>query len=325
MENAFFTGNFHKAIAARAAMGFNDIMAERQLHLLEPGKPLLQRFGAEFFRAVPRKPGVYVMSGEGERILYVGQSKNLRARLGSYKNARPDRGPRKIIRLVHAVRTITWEECESAEAARLKENQMLRVLRPKFNVVNTYPQAYRFLGLNRKDAGMEFWMGDAPDFHGKIFGAFKSGCVRAYASLLRTTWAALCLPVSPHDFPSPLLAAKPPRSYFLRLDTNPRLAMDRLAEAIENFCAGTSNELIDLLGGAVPQDENISAFQRNLHAGDLEVLTGFFERGPQRNRNICRDYALPEPIIPQDELDDLLVLSHRRKPEQDPPDGTASP
>lgn len=324
MENVFFTGSFHKAIAARAAMGFNDIMAERQLHLLEPGKPLLQRFGADFFRAVPRKPGIYVMSGEGERILYVGQSKNLRARLGSYKNARADRGPRKIIRLVHAVRTITWEECESVEAARLKENQMLRVLRPKFNVVNTFPKAYRFLGLKRKDAGMEFWMGGEPDFPGKIFGAFKSGCVRAYASLLRSIWAALCQPGSPHDFPSALLAARPPLNYFLRLDTNPRLVLDRLAEAIENFCAGTSSELIDLLGGAFPQDENITTFQRNLHAGDLEVLTGFFERGPRRNRDFRRDYELTEQIIPQDELDDLLVLSHGKKPEQDPPDGTAS-
>jgi hypothetical protein len=304
-------------------MGFNDIMAARQLHLLEPGKPLLQRFGADFFRAVPRKPGIYVMSGEGERILYVGQSKNLRARLGSYKNARPDRGPRKIIRLIHAVRTITWEECESVEAARLKENQMLRVLRPKFNVVNTYPKAYRFLGLKRKDAGMEFWMGGEPDFPGNIYGAFKSGCVRAHASLLRTIWAVLCQPASPHDFPSPLLAAKPPRNYFLPLDTNPAVESDWFAGAIEHFCAGTSNELIDLLTGALPQGEHICSFQRNLQASDLEVLTEFFERGPRRNRDIRRDYELTEPIIPQDELDDLLVLAHGKKTGQIPPDGAA--
>jgi predicted GIY-YIG superfamily endonuclease len=315
--------SFHKTIAARAAMGLNDIVAAQQLHLLEPGKPLLQRFGADFFRAVPRKPGVYVMSGEGERILYVGQSKNLRARLGSYKNARPDRGPRKIIRLVHAVRTITWEECESVEAARLKENQMLRVFRPKFNVVNTYPKAYRFLGLKRNGARMEFWIGNEPCFQGKIYGAFKSGCVRAYAALLRAAWAALYQPVSPHDFPSPLLAARTPRHYVLRLDANPGLELERLAGAIENFCAGTSSELIDLLTGTLPQGENICSFQRNLQAGDLEVLTGFFERGPQRNRNICREYDFPESIIPQDELDDLLVLTHRKKNELDSPDAIA--
>src|ERR1700733_9857906 len=98
-------------------------MSEQQLHLFPGAKPLLSRFGAEFFRAVPPRPGIYIMGGEAERILYIGQSKNLRHRLGSYKNAQLDRAPRKVIRLVHAVRTIVWQECESAKAARLKENQ----------------------------------------------------------------------------------------------------------------------------------------------------------------------------------------------------------
>src|SRR5579871_5697873 len=125
-------------------------MAEKQLPLFEAARPLLDRFGADFFRAVPPRPGVYIMGGEGERILYIGQSRNLRQRLSSYKNARPDRAPRKIIRLVHLVRTIAWEECETAEAARLRENQLLRIHRPKFNVVNTYPQAYGFITMQEK-------------------------------------------------------------------------------------------------------------------------------------------------------------------------------
>jgi excinuclease UvrABC nuclease subunit len=81
-------------------------MPARQLHLFAPPKPLVQRLGEAFFRAAPREPGVYAMTGYSGRVLYVGQSGNLRARLARYKNTRPDRAPRKVIRLIHAVESI---------------------------------------------------------------------------------------------------------------------------------------------------------------------------------------------------------------------------
>src|SRR5690349_14894944 len=95
-------------------------------------KPLVERFGHDFFKAAPREPGVYVMRGR-ERILYIGQSKNLRTRLAYYKNANPDRMPRRLVRLVHQVEQISWECCVSAEAARQRELELLRLHRPKFN------------------------------------------------------------------------------------------------------------------------------------------------------------------------------------------------
>src|SRR5262245_46776797 len=117
-------------------------MLAQQLRLFESPKPLAERLGREFFRKVPRRPGVYIMSSQDQRVLYVGYSKNLRHRLASYKNAHAERAPRKIIRLIHGVHSIVWEECESIQAARLRENELLRTHRPRFNTVNTYPQAY---------------------------------------------------------------------------------------------------------------------------------------------------------------------------------------
>ena len=86
-------------------------MAERQLRLFAHPKPLLDRLGRDFFRAVPKRPGVYVMTGTSGQILYIGQSGNLRARLGTYKNAHPDHLSRRTLRLIHSVSSITWEEC----------------------------------------------------------------------------------------------------------------------------------------------------------------------------------------------------------------------
>ncbi|PYK31759.1 MAG: hypothetical protein DME57_02510, partial [Verrucomicrobia bacterium] len=78
-------------------------MPERQLRLFEHPRPLLTRLGADFFKSVPPCPGVYLMSNDADRLLYVGQSSNLRVRLGSYKNANPHHVSRKTLRLVHSV------------------------------------------------------------------------------------------------------------------------------------------------------------------------------------------------------------------------------
>ncbi len=287
----------------------------QQLHLFAPAKPLLLRFGADFFRAVPQRPGVYIMGGETDRVLYIGQSKNLRHRLGSYKNARPDRAPRKIIRLVHSVRTIVWEECATAEDARLRENQLLRIHRPKFNVQNTYPQAYGFIALETEGPELILRLSTAAKSAGKIFGAFKSGSVRAYTALLRLIWTAAHQPVSPFDFPAPLLHVKPPREYRFPLDALPlRHGTNQWPESLENFLAGESDELIGLLTEMIPALDTICACQRSLHARDLEVLTAFFERGPKRNRDLRMQHGIPDPIILQDELDDLLVTMEKKPP-----------
>lgn len=284
-------------------------MAAQQLHLFIPPKPLLERFGADFFRAVPPRPGIYIMAGDAERVLYIGQSKNLRHRLGSYKNARPDRVPRKIIRLIHSVRTIVWEECESAEAARLKENQLLRTHRPRFNVLNTYPQAYRFISIRGDSGGLALQLSAESKADGKVYGAFKSGCVGAYAALLRLIWAAFNQPGSPYDFPAPLLGSKPPREYFFQSTRNlSGQGMEEWVERVEKFMAGDSDELIQALTQVIP-GQDISAFQRSLQLNDLETLTGFFMRGPKRNRDLRKQYDITARVIAQGELDDLLVMA----------------
>ena len=98
----------------------------QQLRLLPAPRPLTERFGAAFFRGIPRVPGVYRMFDEAGVLLYVGQSRDLRDRLNSYRHVHPDRDSRKTVRLVHLVRRVEWEVCETAVGAVLWENELLR-------------------------------------------------------------------------------------------------------------------------------------------------------------------------------------------------------
>ena len=283
-------------------------MPVQHLRLFDPPKPLVQRLGKAFFRAVPRAPGVYVMTGSDDRVLYVGQSGNLRARLASYKNARPDHAPRKIIRLVHAVERITWETCESPEGARLRENELLRLYRPRFNRLNTWPRAYSYLRLRQDDTGLELGLTRDPASAGHLYGAFKARAMAGYGALLRLTWAAFHRPASPHDFPAQLLATRPPPQYRFNWEPVPKqVGPEPFLNSLQGFLSGVSDCLLQMLSDAAPAGDAICPFQRALHARDLEVLSGFFNLGPKRNYALARRHRLVSPLIPQEELDDLLA------------------
>lgn len=105
----------------------------RQLRLFAAENPMRARFPRAFMQTVPREPGVYYFRDAVGKLLYVGQSHELRKRVGSYRHVHPDRHPRRLVRLVHQVRQIEWEICESPEAAIERERVLLLELRPGFN------------------------------------------------------------------------------------------------------------------------------------------------------------------------------------------------
>lgn len=108
-------------------------MSAGQLWLFPPPKPLVERLGEEFFRALPSGPGVYLMCGDAEGVLYVGKARNLRKRLSSYRVANPERFPRRMIRLLHRVTRIEWDECGTEAAASHREAALICAIMPRFN------------------------------------------------------------------------------------------------------------------------------------------------------------------------------------------------
>ena len=289
---------------------FNSTMANRQLRLFEHPKPLLERFGVEFFRAIPKSPGVYIMSDGLGRVLYVGQSTNLRTRLGTYRRANPDHTPRRVLRLIHAACHISWEQCEDAACAQLRENELLRIHRPRFNRMNVYPRAYGFIGFELSGDQLTLFRATEADPASELFGAFKGAAVSAFGSLLRLLWSAIHRPRSPFDLPRLLINAKPPARFTIQL-LQSRTAWQSadLPQSLHSYFDGKSSELVPLLAASIGDIGQLSLFHQNLINSDLETLTSFFETGPARNRRLKREYALHDRIIPQEELDDWIVLS----------------
>jgi hypothetical protein len=280
-------------------------MAACQLHLFAPHRPLLDRFGNDFFRKAPCAPGVYIMTGLAGRVLYIGQSGNLRARLGTYKNARADRAPRKVLRLVNEIRRITWETCHDTTAARLRENELLRTHRPKFNRLNTYPDRYSFLSVRFNSGILSLKHTQSPSGP-EPYEAFKSGVLEGFGALLRLIWAALHQPAAHSDFPARLLG-RVPRSYSFELFPCLAEPLQReFVSVLRQFLGGTSDRLLPLPEEWQPQWKSPS-FESALQTRNLEILRHFYQYGPRRNQSLRARFALETALITKPELDDLAA------------------
>jgi excinuclease ABC subunit C len=80
----------------------------------------------------PPRAGIYGMLDANEQLLYVGKAKNLRIRLLSY--FRRKGRPAKAGRMVALARRVVWEVVPSEFASLLRELELIRRWRPRFNV-----------------------------------------------------------------------------------------------------------------------------------------------------------------------------------------------
>jgi len=276
-----------------------------------------------------------MMRDERDHFIYVGKANNLRQRLNSYRY--PARLSRKTVRLVHAVRRIEWELSESNEAAQLRENDLIRTHRPRFNRLGTWPKANCFILMQAGESRIRFAVTresplprlmqlDAPYFEPecefgvaleshrpvssldnsasvRLFGAFKPGAAWALAALLRLLWQALHQLNERTALPRRLLADR----FAATFDVD-HTAAPAWTEPLTLYFTGESSVVIDALGANLPPPT--TAFEEQTRRSDLERLQHFFLVGPQRNRTFNRRRPNPAVPIGQEELDDLMVV-HR--------------
>ncbi|MBB5208415.1 excinuclease ABC subunit UvrC [Chiayiivirga flava] len=129
--------------------------------------------GKEFARALTNAPGVYRMIAADDSVLYVGKASSLKKRVASYFNV-AERGPRTRAMLAQVARmevTVTRTEGE----ALLLENQLIKSLKPRYNVLLRDDKSYPYIYLTTTDAvpRIAFYRGTR-SLPGRFFGPFPS-------------------------------------------------------------------------------------------------------------------------------------------------------
>jgi excinuclease ABC subunit C len=87
----------------------------------------------ERLSSIPTRPGVYLMKGEADEVLYVGKAVNLRNRLRSYFHASAGHSPR-IQRLVENAADLDFFVTDSELEALILECNLIKRHRPRYNV-----------------------------------------------------------------------------------------------------------------------------------------------------------------------------------------------
>ncbi|NEX20587.1 excinuclease ABC subunit UvrC [Thiorhodococcus mannitoliphagus] len=135
-------------------------------------------------KGMPQAPGVYRMVDAGGTVLYVGKAKNLRRRVGSYfSRSLNGRLQLMVSQIADIEVTVTRTEGE----ALLLESNLIKSLRPRFNVLLRDDKSYPYIYLTTQDdyPRLAFYRGSRKG-PGRFFGPYPSAsAVRETLQLLQ--------------------------------------------------------------------------------------------------------------------------------------------
>ena len=135
-------------------------------------------------KTLPAKPGVYRMTGKGDKVLYVGKAKNLAKRVASYTHFA--KLPRRLQRMVAETTAMEIVTTHTEAEALLLESNLIKRLAPRYNVLlrddKSFP--YIFIGGDHEWPQINKHRG-ARSRKGDYFGPFASaGAVNETLNIL---------------------------------------------------------------------------------------------------------------------------------------------
>jgi excinuclease ABC subunit C len=119
------------------------------------------------------RPGVYRMVNDDKKVLYVGKAKNLSKRVASY--TRPDKLPMRLKRMIAETTAMEFVETHTELEALLLEFNLIKELRPVYNVMMTDDKAYPYIYMNTEhDFPRAMKYRGAKKMKGEYYGPFAS-------------------------------------------------------------------------------------------------------------------------------------------------------
>lgn len=141
---------------------------------------------AEKVKTFPTTPGVYLMKDALGGVLYIGKAKNLKSRASHYftKEAAENQRTKDFVPLI---KDIDFIPCETEVDALLKENRLVKDIRPKFNRDLKDGKSFPYLQIRTREEYPRVEITRTPRRKGvRLYGPFTSkGSLKAAVNVLQ--------------------------------------------------------------------------------------------------------------------------------------------
>ncbi|WP_149193977.1 excinuclease ABC subunit UvrC [Luteimonas suaedae] len=128
--------------------------------------------GKAFVASLSTAPGVYRMLAADGGVLYVGKAASLRKRVANYFSASPK--PTRIMAMLAQVASMEVTVTRTEVEALLLENQLIKSLKPRYNVMLRDDKSYPYVLLTQEDWPRLAFHRGARGIPGRYFGPYPS-------------------------------------------------------------------------------------------------------------------------------------------------------
>ena len=270
-----------------------------------------RKFGADFLRELPEAPAVYLFRDEAGEVLYAGKAKNIRRRLTAYRSTSRRKAHRKMRTLVREAHSVEVRVQATEGEALLLENELIRSLRPRFNVDGAFDFLYPAIGTGRDDHRLLLCFTSRVDAFADLglrwHGSFRprQRAREAFDSLVELlSWLGHLEPRS--------RLPKAPRLRGSRLVALRRVPPE-LLEPLRDFFDGESDRLLEQLFGLL-LESRVARREAPEVQDAVRRLGAFHRRDIRALRRARRAVGRENPFVPQQERAALFIHAKLRQP-----------